>query len=133
MQKNLKHFNFDTFDGMGDLVKHVNYFTKIVLIYYYNDLTKCRFFAFILKSRAWRWFNGILSRNIQSWKEFMESFLRRFRANKTHELHMFHLKTIYQNYNESLYAYMKRFRKPLTRYPTWRSVKPIAYFVEILI
>lgn len=37
----LKHFNFDSFDGLGDPEEHLNYFEKISNIYYYNDRTKC--------------------------------------------------------------------------------------------
>ncbi|KAL8114413.1 hypothetical protein AgCh_021315 [Apium graveolens] len=48
-QRNLKHYNFDSFDGLGDPEEHLNYFEQITQIYYYNDLTKSRFFASTLK------------------------------------------------------------------------------------
>ncbi|XP_074362323.1 uncharacterized protein LOC141702555 [Apium graveolens] len=41
-QRNLKHYNFDSFDGLGDPEEHLNYFEQIAQIYYYNDLTKSR-------------------------------------------------------------------------------------------
>ena len=112
-QKNLKHYNFDSFNGLGDPEEHVNYFEQIAMIYYYNDLTKCRFFASTLKSGAQRWFSRIPSRSIHNWKQFRESFLRRFRANKTHEMHMCHLETIRQARGEALATYMKRFQEAI--------------------
>ncbi|KAL8125255.1 hypothetical protein AgCh_012802 [Apium graveolens] len=110
-QRNLKHYNFDSFDGLGDPEEHLNYFEQIAQIYYYNDLTKSRFSASTLKGGAQRWFSRIPSRSIHSWKEYRASFLRRFRANKMHEMHMYHLETIRQHDNESLSAYMRRFQE----------------------
>ncbi|KAL8133706.1 hypothetical protein AgCh_008952 [Apium graveolens] len=114
-QKNLKHYNFNFFDGLGDPEEHLNYFEQIAQIYYYNDLTKSRFFASTLKGGAQRWFSRIPSRSIHSWKEFREAFLRRFRANKTHEMHMCHLETIRQYDNEALSAYMRRFQEAINK------------------
>ncbi|KAL8135945.1 hypothetical protein AgCh_010532 [Apium graveolens] len=107
-QKNLKHHNFDSFDGLGDPEEHLNYFEQIAQIYYYNNLTKSRFFASTLKGGVQRWFSRIPSRSIHSWKEFRGAFFGRFGANKTHEMHMCHLETIRQYDNESLSAYMRR-------------------------
>lgn len=49
IKKNLKHFNFDSFSGLGDPEEHLNYFVQNSNIYYYNDLTRCCFFASTLK------------------------------------------------------------------------------------
>ncbi|KAL8104418.1 hypothetical protein AgCh_028578 [Apium graveolens] len=114
-QRDLKHYNFDSFDGLGDPEEHLNYFEQIAQIYYYNDLTKSRFFASTLKGGVQRWFSRIPSRNIHNWKEFRASFLRRFRANKMHEMHMCHLEIIRQHDNESLSAYMRRFQEAINK------------------
>ncbi|XP_074346318.1 uncharacterized protein LOC141685091 [Apium graveolens] len=114
-QRDLKHYNFDFFDGLGDSVEHLDYFEQIAQIYYYNDLTKSRFFASTLKGGAQRWFSRIPSRSIHSWKELCASFLQRFRANKMHEMHMCHLETIRQHDNESLSAYMRRFQEGINK------------------
>ncbi|XP_074352091.1 uncharacterized protein LOC141691252 [Apium graveolens] len=114
-QKDLKHYNFDLFDGLGNLEEHLNYFEQIAQIYYYNDLTKSRFFASTIKGGAQRWFSRIPSRSIHSRKEFRGAFFRRFRANKTHELHMCHLENIRQYDNESLSAYMRHFQEAINK------------------
>lgn len=44
-QKNIKHYNFNLFDGLGDLEEHLSYFDQLALHYEYNDLTRCRFFT----------------------------------------------------------------------------------------
>ncbi|XP_063949247.1 uncharacterized protein LOC135152650 [Daucus carota subsp. sativus] len=114
-QKGMKHYNFESFNGLGDPEEHLHYFEQIALIYYYNDLTKCRFFASTFKGGAQRWFSRIPSRSIGSWKDFREAFLRRFRANRTHELHMCHLETVRQYDNEALSDYMKRFQEAINK------------------
>ena len=80
-KKDLKHYNYDSFDGLGDPEEHINYFEQIALIYYYNDLTRCRFFASTLKGGAQKWFSRIPSRTMGSCQQFRELFLKRFRAN----------------------------------------------------
>ncbi|XP_063948108.1 uncharacterized protein LOC135152201 [Daucus carota subsp. sativus] len=114
-QKNMKHYNFESFDGLGDPEEHLHYFEQIAQIYYYNDLTKCRFFASTFKGGAQRWFSRIPSRSIGSWKHFREAFLRRFRANRKHELHMCHLETVRQYDNEALADYMRRFQEAINK------------------
>lgn len=51
-EEGLKHFNFDSFDSIGDPEEHLNYFEQTSNIYYYNDLTRCHFFALTLKGGA---------------------------------------------------------------------------------
>ncbi|XP_074342529.1 uncharacterized protein LOC141680118 [Apium graveolens] len=97
-------------------------------MYYYNDLTKSRFFASTLKEGAYRWFSRIPSRSIHSWKEFRASFLRRFRENKMHEMHMCHLETIRQHDNESLSAYMRRFQEAINKVSSFDEQEALSIF-----
>ena len=127
-QKDLKHYNYDSFDGLGDPEEHINYFEQIALIYYYNDLTRCRFFASTLKGGAQKWFSKIPSRTVGSWKQFRELFLKRFRANRTHELHMCHLETVRQRDNESLADYMKRFQEAINKVSTLDEREALSIF-----
>ncbi|KAL8105680.1 hypothetical protein AgCh_029469 [Apium graveolens] len=111
----LKHFNFDSFDGLADPEEHLNYFEQISNIYDYKDLTKCRFFASTLKGGAQKWFSRISSRSIDSWKDFREIFLKRFRANRMNELQMCHLETIQQRSRETLPEFIKRFQESVNQ------------------
>ncbi|XP_074327498.1 uncharacterized protein LOC141665413 [Apium graveolens] len=72
----LKHFNFDSFDGLADPEEHLNYFEQISNIYDYSDLIRCRFFASTLKGGVQKWFSRIPSRSVDSWKDFLEIFLK---------------------------------------------------------
>ncbi|XP_074355835.1 uncharacterized protein LOC141695492 [Apium graveolens] len=110
-ESGLKHFNFDSFDGLADLEEHLNYFEQISNIYDYSDLTRCRFFPSTLKGGAQKWFSRISSRSVDSWKDFREIFLKRFRANRMNELQMCHLVTIQQRSKESLPEFIKRFQE----------------------
>ncbi|XP_074336339.1 uncharacterized protein LOC141673488 [Apium graveolens] len=110
-ESGLKHFNFDSFDGLADPEEHLNYFEQISNIYDYSDLTRCRFFASTLKGGAQKWFSRIPSRSVDSWKDFCETFLKRFRANRMNELQMCHLETIQQRSKKSLPQFIKRFQE----------------------
>ncbi|XP_074347017.1 uncharacterized protein LOC141685836 [Apium graveolens] len=76
-ESRLKHFNFDSFDGLADPEEHLNYFEQISNIYDYSDLTRCWFFASTLKGGAQKLFSRIPSRSVDSWKDFREIFLKR--------------------------------------------------------
>ncbi|KAL8131254.1 hypothetical protein AgCh_007253 [Apium graveolens] len=110
-ESGLKHYNFDSFDGLPDLEEHLNYFEQISNIYDYSDLTRCRFFASTLKGGAQKWFSRIPSRSVDSWKDFREIFLKRFRVNRMNELQMCHLETIQQRSKEPLPEFIKRFQE----------------------
>ncbi|XP_074373594.1 uncharacterized protein LOC141713934 [Apium graveolens] len=114
-ESGLRHFNFDSFDGLADPEEHLNYFEQISNIYDYSDLTRCRFFASTLKGGAHKWFNRIPSRSIDSWKDFREMFLKRLRANRMNELQMCHLETIQQRSKESLLEFIKRFQEAVNQ------------------
>ncbi|XP_074323243.1 uncharacterized protein LOC141660178 [Apium graveolens] len=114
-ESGLKHFNFDSFDGLADPKEHLNYFEQISNIYDYSDLTRCRFFASTLKGGAQKWFSRIPSRSVDSWKDFREIFLKRFRANQMNELQMCHLEIIQQRSKESLPEFIKRFQEAVNQ------------------
>ncbi|XP_074378166.1 uncharacterized protein LOC141719689 [Apium graveolens] len=111
----LKHFNFDSFDGLADPEKHLNYFEQISNIYDYNDLTKCHFFASTLKGGVQKWFSRIPSPSIDSWRDFREMFLKRFWVNRMDELQMCHLETIQQRSRETLPEFIKRFQEAVNQ------------------
>ncbi|XP_074346487.1 uncharacterized protein LOC141685271 [Apium graveolens] len=114
-ESGLKHFNFDSFDGLADPEEHLNYFEQISNIYHYSDLTRCRFFASTLKGGAQKWFSRIPSRSVDSWKDFREIFLKRFRANRMNELQMCHLETIQQRSKGYLPEFIKRFQEAVNQ------------------
>ncbi|XP_074347428.1 uncharacterized protein LOC141686283 [Apium graveolens] len=60
---------------------------------------------------AQKWFSRIPSRSVDSWKDFREIFLKRFRANRMNELQMCHLETIQQRSKEPLPEFIKRFQE----------------------
>ncbi|KAL8133819.1 hypothetical protein AgCh_009035 [Apium graveolens] len=114
-ESGLKHFNLDSFDGLADPEEHLNYFEQISNIYDYSDLTRCRFFASTLKGGAQKWFSQIPSRSVDSWNDFGEIFLKRFRANRMNELQMYHLETFQQRSKESLPEFIKRFQEAVNQ------------------
>lgn len=97
-----KHYNFNSFDGMGDSEEHLSYFDQLDLHYKYNDLTRCHFFAANFRSGAQRWFCRLPARSIDTWLEFKKLFLNKFKVNQQHEVHTIFLETIAQRNGELL-------------------------------
>ncbi|KAL8095983.1 hypothetical protein AgCh_037092 [Apium graveolens] len=62
-----------------------------------------------------KWFSRISSRSIDSWKDFREIFLKRFRANRMNELQICHLETIQQRSRETLPEFIKRFQESVNQ------------------
>ncbi|XP_074351655.1 uncharacterized protein LOC141690781 [Apium graveolens] len=72
-------------------------------------------FALMLKGGAQKWFSRIPSRSIDSWKDFREMFLKRFRASRMNELQMCHMETIQQRSRETLPEFIKRFQEAVNQ------------------
>ena len=81
----------------------------------YNDLTKCRLFASTLEGHAQKWFSLLAPRSVDTWMEFRAAFLRRFRVNRPHDIHMVSLEGIVQKKGESLDNYILRVKKGVNR------------------
>ncbi|XP_074324377.1 uncharacterized protein LOC141661293 [Apium graveolens] len=127
-ESGLKPYNFDSFDGLADPEEHLNYFEQISNIYDYSDLTRCRFFASTLKGGAQKWFGRIPSRSVESWKDFREIFLKRFRANRMNELQMCHLEIIQQRSKESLPEFIKRFQEAVNQLSNLEEKEAVIIF-----
>ncbi|XP_074336345.1 uncharacterized protein LOC141673495 [Apium graveolens] len=89
---------------------------------------RCRFFASTLKGGAQKWFSRIPSRSVDSWKDFREIFLKRFRTNRMNELQMCHLETIQQRSKESLPEFIKRFQEVVNQLSNLEEKEAINIF-----
>ena len=99
----------ETFDGVKDLVDHLNTYKNQMELHGYQDLVRCRAFATTLKGPALAWFNRIPPSSISSFRELSIAFVSHFIGAKTYRKPSYHLLTVKQGSQESLKSYVQRF------------------------
>ena len=99
----------EAFDGIKDLVDHLNTYKNQMELHGYQDPVRCRAFSTTLKSPAMAWFNRIPSSTISSFKELSIAFVSHFIGARTYRKPSYHLLTVKQGTQESLKSYVQRF------------------------
>ena len=99
----------ETFDGVKDLVDHLNTYKNQMELHGYPDPVRCRTFATTLKGPTMAWFNRIPPSTISSFRELSIAFVSHFIGARTYRKPSYHLLTIKQGSQESLKSYVQRF------------------------
>ena len=99
----------EAFDGVKDLVDHLNTYKNQMELQRYQDPVRCRVFAITLKGPAIAWFNRIPPSTISSFRELSIAFVSHFIGARTYRKPSYHLLTIKQGSQESLKSYVQRF------------------------
>ena len=99
----------EAFDGVKDLVDHLNTYKNQMELHGYQDPVRCRAFATTLKGPAMAWFNRIPPSTISSFRELSIAFVSHFIGARTYRKPSYHLLTIKQGSQESLKSYVQRF------------------------
>ena len=99
----------ETFDGMKDLVDHLNSYKNHMELYGYQDPVRYRAFSITLKGPALAWFNRLPSSSISSFRELSIVFVTHFIRARTYRKPSYHLLTIKQGPQENLRSYVQRF------------------------
>ena len=99
----------ETFDGVKDLVDHLNTYKNQMELHGYPDPIQCRAFATTLKGPALAWFNRIPHSSIFSFRELSIAFVSHFIGARTYRKPSYHLLTVKQGSQESLKSYVQRF------------------------
>ena len=97
------------FDGVKDLVDHLNTYKNKMELHGYQDPLRCRAFAITLKGPALAWFNRLPPSSISSFREISIAFVSHFIGARTYRKPSYHLLTIKQSSQESLRSYVQRF------------------------
>ena len=98
----------EAFDGVRDLVDHLNTYKNQMELHGYQDPVRCRAFAITLKGPALAWFNRKPS-SISSFRELSITFVSHFIGARTYRKPSYHLLTIKQSSQESLRSYVQMF------------------------
>ena len=99
----------EAFDGVIDLVDHLNTYKNQMELHGYQDPVRCRAFAITLKGPALAWFNRLPPSSISSFRELSITFVSHFIGARMHRKPSYHLLTIKQSSQESLRSYVQRF------------------------
>ena len=99
------------FDGMRDLVDHLNTYKNQIELHGYQDPVRCWAFAITLKSPALAWFNRLPPSSISSFRELSITFVSHFIGAWTYMKPSYHLLTIKQQPQENLRSYVQRFNE----------------------
>ena len=105
----------EAFDGMKDLVDHLNTYKNQMELHGYEDPVRCRAFAITLKGLALPWFNRLQSASVSFFKELSIAFVSYFIGARTYRKPSYHLLTIKQGPQENLRSYVKRFNSESLR------------------
>ena len=66
------------YNGRMDLVEHVSQFKQKMIVYSQNEALMCRVFQSNLRPMAMKWFDGLRTNYVSSFKKFTQSFCSRF-------------------------------------------------------
>ena len=69
---------FTIYNGRIDLVEHVSQFKHKMAVHSQDEASMCRVFPFNLGPMAMRWFDGLRTNSISSFKKLTQSFCSRF-------------------------------------------------------
>ena len=72
---------FTVYNGRTDPVEHVSQFNQRMAIHSQNEALMCKVFPSSLGPAAMRWFNGLKTNSIDSYKQLTQAFGSRFIMN----------------------------------------------------
>ena len=87
----------EAFDGVRDLVDHLNTYKNQMQFHGYQDPVRCRAFAITLKGPALARFNKLPLSSISSFRELSIAFVSHFIGDRTYRKLSYHLLTIKQS------------------------------------
>ena len=99
----------EPFDGLKDLLDHLNTFKTTLGLQQPPDEILCRSFPTNLKEAAREWFTKLPTSSIDSFEQLGNAFLRHFVRGQRLRRLADHLLTIRQGEKETLRSYVKRF------------------------
>ncbi|XP_074342795.1 uncharacterized protein LOC141680478 [Apium graveolens] len=110
INRDLKVPPIESFDGSTDPSDFINLFDGRMDFFGHSEVDRCRFFSICLKGTALYWFNNLQPRSNDSWSILKSKFRTHFSSNKREGKITTSFISVYQRSNETLRAYLTRFR-----------------------
>ena len=92
-----------------DPVEHVSHFSQKMTVHSRDEVLMCKIFSFSLGPMTMRWFNGLKSNSINSFKKLTQSFGARFITCSMVPLPLGSLLSMSMRDGETLKAYSDRY------------------------
>ncbi|XP_065620629.1 uncharacterized protein LOC136063742 [Quercus suber] len=97
--------NFTVYNGKTDPVEHVSQFNKRMAVHSKNEALMCKVFPSSLGPVAMRWFNGLRTNFVDSYRQLTQAFGSRFITNSRPPRPMSALLSLTMRDDETLKAY----------------------------
>ena len=101
----------DSYDGVKDLLDHLETFKNLTHLQGVADEIMCRVFPTMLKGAARIWFNRLTSNSISTFKELSTQFTTHFIGGHRYKKSTACLMSIKQRGDETLKSYISHFNK----------------------
>ena len=102
---------FTMYNGRTDPVEHVSQFKQKMAVHSQDEALMCRVFSSSLGLMLMRWFNGLKTNSINSFKKLTQSFCSRFITCSRVPQLLDSLLSMSMREGESVKAYSKRYRE----------------------
>ena len=100
---------FALYNGKTDPVEHVSQFNQRMVVHSRNEALMCRVFQSSLGPVAMRWFNGLKTNSIDSYRQLTQAFGSRFVTNRRDPRPLSALLSLSMHDGETLKAYSDRY------------------------
>ena len=100
---------FALYNGQTDPVEHVSQFNQRMAVYSNNEALMCKVFPSNLGPAVMRWFNGLKTNSIDSYKQLIQAFGSRFITNTRVPQPLSSLLSLSMREGETLKAYSDKF------------------------
>ncbi|XP_023914214.1 uncharacterized protein LOC112025762 [Quercus suber] len=100
---------FSIYNGKTDPMEHVSQFNQRMAVHSQNEMLMCKVFPSSLGPVAMRWFNGLRTDSISSYRQLTQAFGSHFVTNSIEPRHLSALLSLTMNEGETLKAYSSRY------------------------
>ena len=100
---------FTLYNGQTDPVEHVSQFNQRMAVYSNNEALMCKVFPSSLGPATMRWFNGLKTNSIDSYKQLIQAFGSRFITNTRVPQPLSSLLSLSMREGETLKVYLDRY------------------------
>ena len=106
---------FTMYNGQIDPVEHVSQFKQKMAVHSQNEALMCKVFPSNLRPMSMRWFDGLKTNSISSFKKLTQSFCSRFITCSRVPQPLDSLLSMSMREGESMKVYSERYGRCLTR------------------
>ncbi|XP_050255159.1 uncharacterized protein LOC126701059 [Quercus robur] len=109
LPRQFQQSNFAIYNGRTDPMEHVSQFNQRMTVHFRNEALMCKVFPSSLGPVAMRWFNGLKTNSINSYRQLTQAFGSRFVTNRRAPRPSSALLSLSMHDEETLKAYSDRY------------------------